>query len=167
MDGIDVSDERAAKPPLIAHKITAYVLGGLSCRSNRLKWRPRRPRHRRRQTVRRTGWRMVGRWRGDICLTLFGCMPGSRWGRIPRRACTRGFLPRTLLQASPGRFRKRRQLRLRLTGLATEPVRLEARAAAGRRRHRRQEWGEHVKLVELLTRYLDPATVFWTGLKNT
>jgi hypothetical protein len=35
-----------------------------------------------------------------------------------------------------------------------------------RRRHRRQEWAEHVKLVGLLTRYLDPATVFWTSLEN-
>jgi hypothetical protein len=35
-----------------------------------------------------------------------------------------------------------------------------------RRKPRRQEWAEHVKLVELLTRYLDPATVFWTSLEN-
>lgn len=35
-----------------------------------------------------------------------------------------------------------------------------------RRRHRRQEWAEHVKLVGLRKRYLDAATVFWTSLEN-
>jgi hypothetical protein len=35
-----------------------------------------------------------------------------------------------------------------------------------RRQPRRQEWAEHMKLVELLARYLDPATVFWTSLEN-
>jgi hypothetical protein len=35
-----------------------------------------------------------------------------------------------------------------------------------RRKHRREEWGEQVKLVELLGKYLDPATTFWTSLEN-
>ena len=35
-----------------------------------------------------------------------------------------------------------------------------------RRKYRRQEWTEQVKLAQLLAKYLDPATTFWTSLEN-
>ena len=35
-----------------------------------------------------------------------------------------------------------------------------------RRKHRREEWGEQVRLSWLLGKYLDPATTFWTSLEN-
>ena len=35
-----------------------------------------------------------------------------------------------------------------------------------RRKHRRQEWAEQTRLAQLLMKYLDPATTFWTALEN-
>lgn len=35
-----------------------------------------------------------------------------------------------------------------------------------RRKRRREEWAEQTKLAHLLTKYLDPATTFWTALEN-
>jgi len=35
-----------------------------------------------------------------------------------------------------------------------------------RRKYRRQEWIEQMKLAQLLAKYLDPATTFWTSLEN-
>ncbi len=35
-----------------------------------------------------------------------------------------------------------------------------------RRKYRREEWAEQTKLAQLLTKYLDPATTFWTVLEN-
>jgi hypothetical protein len=39
-------------------------------------------------------------------------------------------------------------------------------AAKARRRYRREEWATQTTLARLLTRYLDPQTVFWTSLEN-
>ena len=39
-------------------------------------------------------------------------------------------------------------------------------AAEARRRYRREEWATQTTLARLLTRYLDPQTVFWTSLEN-
>jgi hypothetical protein len=39
-------------------------------------------------------------------------------------------------------------------------------AQCRRRKYRRQEWIEQVKLARLLAKYLDPATTFWTSLEN-
>jgi hypothetical protein len=35
-----------------------------------------------------------------------------------------------------------------------------------RRKYRRQEWIEQVKLAQLLAKYLDPSCTFWTSLEN-
>jgi hypothetical protein len=39
-------------------------------------------------------------------------------------------------------------------------------AAKARRRYRREEWATQTTFARLLTRYLDPQTVFWTSLEN-
>jgi hypothetical protein len=39
-------------------------------------------------------------------------------------------------------------------------------AARRRRESCREEWNEHIKLAELLAKYLDPSCTFWTSLEN-
>jgi hypothetical protein len=48
----------------------------------------------------------------------------------------------------------------------TDSDKVESIAVQRRRESRREEWNEHVKLAELLTRYLDPSCTFWTSLEN-
>jgi VRR-NUC domain len=39
-------------------------------------------------------------------------------------------------------------------------------ARARRRKSRREEWGTQTALAEMLPRYIDPRTAFWTSLEN-
>ena len=39
-------------------------------------------------------------------------------------------------------------------------------AQARRRKSRREEWGAQTALAEMLPRYIDPQTVFWTSIEN-
>jgi hypothetical protein len=42
----------------------------------------------------------------------------------------------------------------------------ESLAVRRRRESRREEWTEHIKLAELLEKYVDPSCTFWTSLEN-
>jgi hypothetical protein len=48
----------------------------------------------------------------------------------------------------------------------SESAAIESLAVRRRRESRREEWTEHIKLAELLDKYLDPSCTFWTSLEN-
>jgi hypothetical protein len=48
----------------------------------------------------------------------------------------------------------------------TDTAAAESFAVQQRRKSRREDWNEHIKLAELLAKYLDPSCTFWTSLEN-